>query len=79
MKIENQIFIKGGDYSDVKKALKQWISLYSANLQNIAPFKLYNSGKGTQVIMADEKLENEMFYFLVNYLHYPEGINYSVR
>jgi hypothetical protein len=29
--IENTIFIKGGAYNDVKKALRQWVNLYTSD------------------------------------------------
>jgi hypothetical protein len=78
MVLEKIILVKGGSYSDVKKALQQWIDLYSESISDSFQFELYKNGKGNHVIKADTKLGNERFYYLVNYIKYPEGINYNV-
>lgn len=78
MTIENLIFIKGGAYKDVKKALKQWVDLYSNDLQNGLTFELYKNGHGKHIIKADKNLDNESFFYLVNYLYYPENIEYKI-
>ena len=75
---DNLIIIKGGAYSDVKKALKQWINLYTKQLQDDFVFKLYKNGRGNHIIQADQRLDNDLFYYLVNYLNYPEGIDYKI-
>lgn len=79
MNTDNQILIKGGDYSDVKKALQQWIDLYSDSLQDGLTFELFKNGLGNHIIKADERIDNERFYYLVNYLNYPEGIEYKAE
>ncbi len=76
---DNLIVIKGGSYIDVKKALKQWINLYSKDLQDGLAFQLYKNGRGNHIIQADKKLDNERFYYLINYLNYPEGIEYKIE
>jgi hypothetical protein len=76
--LENLIIIKGGSYSDIKKALRQWMALYAEDLDNDVVFKLYKNGKGNHILKADERLDNDRFFYLVNYLNYPEGINYKV-
>jgi len=78
VKIDNLILIKGGAYNDIKKALRQWINLYSKDLQDGLTFQLYKNGSGNHIIQADERLDNERFYYLVNYLNYPEGIEYKI-
>jgi hypothetical protein len=75
---KNIILIKGGSHSDVKKALQQWIDLYSESISESLRFELYKNGKGNHVIKADPKLDNERFYYLVNYINYPEGIKYNI-
>lgn len=75
---EKTILVKGGSYSDVKKALQQWIDLYSESISDSLRFELYKNGKGNHVIKADTRLDNERFYYLVNYIKYPEGIEYKV-
>lgn len=74
----NLILINGGAYTEVKKALKKWIDLYSDQLENDLDFQLYKNGNGNHVIKVDDKLNNESFFYLVNYLNYPEGIDYKV-
>jgi hypothetical protein len=78
VKTDNLILIKGGSYNDIKKALRQWIDLYSKDLQDGLIFQLYKNGSGNHIIQADERLDNERFYYLVNYLNYPEGIEYEI-
>ena len=75
---KNIILIKGGSHSDVKKALQQWIDLYSDSISESLRFELYKNGKGNHVIKADPRLDNERFYYLVNYIKYPEGIKYNI-
>jgi len=79
--VENQdiIIVKGGLYSDVKKALKQWLDIYSNDLQDGLLFKLFKNGRGNHFIQVDDRLDNEKFFFLVNYLKYPEGIEYKTE
>lgn len=79
MNTDNQILIKGGDYSDVKKALQQWIDLYSDSLQDGLTFEIFKNGLENHIIKADERIDNERFYYLVNYLNYPEGIEYKAE
>jgi len=74
----NLIIIKGGAYLDIKKALKQWIDIYLEKLQEDFVFKLFKNGRGKHIILADERLENNLFYFLVNHLDCPEGIDYKI-
>lgn len=78
MTTDNLIIIKGGAYNDIKKALRQWIDLYSKDLQDGLTFQLFKNGSGNHIIQADKRLDNERFYFLINYLKYPEGIKYKI-
>jgi len=77
--INNLIIIKGGSYNDLKKALRQWIDLYSDDLISDITFELYKNGRGNHILKVDDRLDNERFYYLVNYLNYPEGIDYKVE
>ena len=79
MTIDNLIVIKGGVYNDIKKVLRQWIDLYSKDLQEGLTFQLYKNGHSSHIIQADKRLDNERFYYLVNYLSYPEGIQYKIN
>ncbi len=75
---ENLIIIKGGSYFEIKKALGQWIKLYSKELQNDLAFQLFKKGDREHLILADKRLNNLNFFYLVNYLNYPEGIDYKI-
>ena len=77
--MDNLITIKGGVYNDIKKALKQWIELYNDQLQDELTFELYKNGRGNHIIKADNRLDNELFYYLVNYLKYPKNIEYNIK
>lgn len=79
MNTNNQIiYLENGAYSKVKKALKQWIDLYIDQLDEKLTFKIYKLDKG-QLIKLNHQIKNELFFYLVNYLKYPEDINYNVR
>jgi hypothetical protein len=77
MTLFNLIVIEGGYYNDIKKALEQWINLTDALLNELT-FKLYKNGSCKYLIQTDERLSNEHFYSLVNYLNYPEDIEYKI-
>lgn len=72
------ILINGGSIQNVKKALKQWIDLYQNDLVHGLSFELYNIQKGKHLIDVDKELSNEHFFYLINYLKYPEGIDYNI-
>jgi hypothetical protein len=78
VKIDNLILIKGGAYNDIKKALRQWVDLYSQDLQDGLTFQLFKTVSSNYIIQADKRLDNKRFYFLINYLKYPEGIEYKI-
>ena len=77
--MNNIIEIKGASLNDIKNALKNWIDLYSDNFSSKLRFKIFEKGIDRQIIVADKLLDNEHFFYLVNYLKYPEGIEYSVE
>lgn len=78
MEYHNLITILGGSYAHVKKALKQWIALYQDDLEDEAVFTLHHQGRQSYAIIADKRLDNQRFFYLLNYLAYPEGIDYNV-
>lgn len=77
--MENIIKIEGGAYTDVKKALRQWISLYSENIDESLKFEVFKNGKGNHVIRVDERIDITSFFYLINYLKYPENIKYKIN
>ncbi|HRG64634.1 MAG TPA: hypothetical protein PLV12_02455 [Saprospiraceae bacterium] len=58
--------------------MRQWIDLYSKDLEDGLTFQLFNNDSGYTTIQADYRLDNESFYFLINYLKYPESIEYTI-
>lgn len=77
--MDNFIHIQGGTYKEIKQALNQWVGLYSKDLQNDMVFQLFKNKSGHHCIQADKKLDNDRFFYLVNYLAYPEKIDYSIK
>jgi|GEM_PF-1273270 len=78
MNIGNFIIISGGLGDDIKKALRQWLALYSTELVNNIKFELFKLGQERFLIVADKRINNEYFNYLINYLRYPEDIEYSI-
>nr|WP_320037906.1 hypothetical protein [uncultured Bacteroides sp.] len=78
MNIGNFIIISGGLGDDIKKAIRQWLALYSTELVNNIKFELFKLGQERFLIVADKRINNEYFNYLINYLRYPEGIEYNI-
>ena len=72
----NLIIIKGNPYDNVKNSLELWLGSYAADNPELdgLNFELYKKNDAEFIIKADEKLPNEFFCYLVNYLTYPEGL-----
>lgn len=70
----NFIIIEGGAFVDIKKALRQWIDLYSESIDKECSLELYNNGFGKHIVKVDNRIDNERFCYLLNYLKYPENI-----
>jgi len=77
--VNNFIIVEGGAGDDVKKALRQWIDFYADKLPDGFSFKVSTNQTGTHFIQVDERLGNDLFYFLANYLDCPKGIKYNVN
>jgi hypothetical protein len=72
----NVILINGHSYDNVKNSLELWLSYYADNKDlDGSQFELYTKKETEFIIKADEKLPNEYFAYLVNYLTYPEGLD----
>lgn len=76
--VNNVIIVKNGDYVLVKQSLKQWLDLYAPVLREGMTFHLIKTDENILVIKADPAVDNEFFFYLVNYLKYPENIEYNV-
>lgn len=78
MNIGNFIIIRGGLGDDIKKAIRQWLALNSTDLVDNIKFELFKLGQERYLIVADKRINNEYFNYLINYLRYPEGIEYNI-
>jgi hypothetical protein len=65
----NTIIIHNTSREVIKQTLNDWLLTNADSIVGLK-FMLYNSGNAL-VIKADEKLDNELFCFLVNYLTFP--------
>jgi hypothetical protein len=77
--VNNLIVIKGGTVTKIKKALSDWTELYFESLEPQITFEIFTFGSNVFVIKADEHIDNLRFNFLINYLKYPVGINYTIE
>lgn len=75
MVIDNVIHIKGGAYREVKKILKQWIVLYKKQLPETFKLELFKNGRANHLVRVPKHIEDELFYYLVNYIIYPTNVN----
>jgi hypothetical protein len=76
---KSYITIEGATPMQVNKALKNWIKLYTKSLPKNFSINIYKVDTKKHVIVPNPQLENERFNFLVNYLNYPEDIQYKVQ
>lgn len=70
----NIITIKNCDEQSVKNALDAWIDLYEESLDNGLIFKLFRQSDESFLVEADKNLDNERFFYLVNFLQLSDGI-----
>ena len=78
MEVDNLVVVEGGIYTNIKKALRQWMESYASDLPDDFSFTLFTNENGIHFIQVDERLDNDLFYFLVNYLDCPKGIKHDV-
>lgn len=72
IRIENILF------EDAKKAIQQWIDLYADDLPSNFQITIHSNDK-THYLDVDKRIDNERFYYLVNYLNYPENKFYNAK
>lgn len=65
---ENQIIIKDVKVDAIKQALQQWLELRIDEDNTNLIFKLYKKGTDKLVIMADPRLIEVDFFYLINFL-----------
>lgn len=79
MTYKSYITIIGGTSTQIKKAVNEWINLYSESLPPDFKIDYYKVETNKHVLIPDQQLENERFNFLVNYLNYPGDNEYKVQ
>jgi hypothetical protein len=75
----NFIIIEGGAFLDIKKALRQWIDLYSDSIDKECSLEFYTNGSGKHIVKVDNRIDNERFCYLLNYLKYSENTKYKMK
>lgn len=76
---DNTILVTGSNQRELEQAIGQFIDRYSDKIPKDYNFSVVEKDATHFVIYADERLDNWTFYFLVNYLEYPENIDYEIE
>ncbi len=79
MNLDKYILIGGPNQSDLIKALQQFSNIYSDS-EAVNGLELFKSKTKNNlfIVNVSSKMDLEMFKYLINYLNYPEGINYNI-
>lgn len=70
---KNIIFVENCNLRSIKNILNNWRWFYSELALNLIEFKCWNIVDDKLILAANEKLTNELFVYLVNYIKYSEG------
>lgn len=77
---QNTLLVENAEYQTLKRGLHDWCVLYAEHLPDKSQFSVYSDAALNRfVVQADERITNEFFYYFVNYMHYPEGIQSQMR
>jgi hypothetical protein len=79
MTYKSYISIDGGTSAQIKKAINEWINLYAKSLPPDFRLDYYKVETNKHVVIPDQRLDNERFNFLVNYLNYPGDSEYKIQ
>lgn len=77
--MHNIIFLECDSAEKLRQALTDWLDLYKGNFKSKFAFELYRNGTDRYVIKAGDRLDNEHFNYLFNYLVYPIDVKYKVK
>jgi len=75
----NLIQVEGSTYFEIKKALIDWIDLYTDQLDSDFTIKLLQYEENSFELQIDVLPDNTLFFYLVNYLQYPIGMTYDAE
>ncbi|PWG79529.1 hypothetical protein DDR33_15770 [Pararcticibacter amylolyticus] len=70
------VIVRGAPYTDIKKAVKQFCDIYNKDDYSLIASLTKISDRDI-VITFPYDLTFDMFCFFVNYMYYPNGINYK--
>lgn len=73
-KQHSYVIIDNPDVNSIKSAFKQWLGLYTHELPDGMTFVLFEVENARYGISISETIENQFFFFLVNYLKFPENM-----
>lgn len=71
--VKNIIVVENCNLNNIKDILNDWRWFYSELAINSVEFKCWNIVEDKLILLANEKLSNELFVFLVNYIKYSNG------
>lgn len=66
------IIIKNSTIAKIKEILNEWMPLYSDSIPDGFNFELCKLEDGRVIVKVVVKLNDDLFFYLVNYLCYPE-------
>lgn len=72
-KFQHYIVVPDSDIKTVEGLLNQWIKLYNPSVHHDVDFDLYKTKEGEVLVVVDDRLDNQRFSYLLNYLAYPHG------
>lgn len=70
IKKKSLLIIKELELNDIKTALNEWLDLYIDDFESNLVFKLYTYKTDGYIIQADKRLNNDDFFYLVNFLYH---------
>lgn len=70
---KNIILVENCNLGRIKNILNNWRWFYSELKLNLIEFKCWNIVDNKLILAANERLSNELFVYLVNYIKYSEG------
>ena len=71
---ENLIIVSKTDRGELLRILNQFIELYHEHLPIDFKIKLYKKEIDEYYLVCDNRIDNEIFNYLISYIKYPEDI-----
>lgn len=74
----NIIYINGGSIKLLEKALRKWMDLNHTAIKPDYKFEILTLNSEEYIIDTDDRLNNELFFSLTDYIAYPEKKDYNI-